>query len=98
MARGPAPPPRTWNRRPPQGPTTPWVARQVSDALEQVGVPGAALPRHTAPPKRAVATPWYRRWWVWTLAGVVVVGATVTTTVLLTREPEQRPWELQVHF
>jgi hypothetical protein len=29
--------------------------------------------------------PWYRRWWVWTLAGVAVAGAATTTAVLVTR-------------
>lgn len=29
---------------------------------------------------------WYQKWWVWTIAGAVVVGATVTT-VALTRPP-----------
>jgi hypothetical protein len=26
--------------------------------------------------REPAATPWYKRWWVWTIAGVVVAGAT----------------------
>ncbi len=29
--------------------------------------------------------PWYKRWWVWTIAGTVVAGAAATTAVLATR-------------
>jgi hypothetical protein len=29
--------------------------------------------------------PWYKRWWIWTIAGAVVAGAATTTAVLVTR-------------
>ena len=29
--------------------------------------------------------PWYKKWWIWTIAGVVVAGAVTTTAVMLTR-------------
>ncbi|MEM9189320.1 MAG: hypothetical protein AAGF12_09095 [Myxococcota bacterium] len=30
-------------------------------------------------------------WWFWTIVGVVVVGAAVTTAVLVTRDREEGP-------
>lgn len=42
----------------------------------------------TAPPPTAVTkreTPVYKKWWIWTIVGVVVAGGAVTTAVLLTR-------------
>lgn len=58
----------------------------VKAALERM-VDGLA-PR---PVRSAVAaTPWYRRWWVWTAVGVAVAGA-VTTTVILTRDTRPEP-------
>ncbi|MEZ4365870.1 MAG: hypothetical protein R2939_06235 [Kofleriaceae bacterium] len=39
-------------------------------------------------PLRYVApTPWYRRWWVWTLAGTAAAAAAAGTAWALTREP-----------
>ncbi len=33
--------------------------------------------------------PWYRRWWVWTILGVVVVGAGTATAVALTSDDSE---------
>lgn len=45
-----------------------------------------------------VATPWYKHWWVWAIAGVVVAGAT-TAAVVVTSRPEQSDvamgWEVR---
>jgi len=44
---------------------------------------GAALPEQLdrlLPRER----PWYQRWWVWTLVGVVVAGAALATVLVLT--------------
>jgi hypothetical protein len=44
--------------------------------------------------------PWYRRWWVWTLAGVVVAGA-VGVTLAVTRDTSQPApdgYDLHFHF
>ncbi len=41
---------------------------------------GTQLDRLIPPPQ-----PWYRRWWVWTIAATVLVSAAVVTTVLLLR-------------
>lgn len=31
-------------------------------------------------------TPWYRRWWLWTIVGTVIVGGAATTAIVLTRD------------
>jgi hypothetical protein len=33
-------------------------------------------------------SPWYKKWWVWTVVGAAVVGAGVTAGVLLSGEEE----------
>jgi hypothetical protein len=30
-------------------------------------------------------SPWYRRWWIWGIAGVVLVGTGVTVAIVTTR-------------
>jgi len=37
------------------------------------------------PRLKPLPTPWYGKWWTWTIIGAVVVGASVTTAVLATR-------------
>lgn len=37
--------------------------------------------------ERLPSTPWYRQWWVWTIAGTVLAGAVVGTVVPLTWTP-----------
>jgi len=59
-------------------------AAQEGKAVERM-VAGFA-PRPPSPSR-----PWYGRWWVWTLAGVVVAG-TVTATVLATRSSDPKPY------
>jgi hypothetical protein len=51
------------------------------------------------PPVTAVRPhrPWYRRWWVWTLAGAVVLGGTTTAVVLTTRDRKTN-YDLRVGF
>jgi hypothetical protein len=40
----------------------------------------------TAPVSSSHTTePWYKKWWIWTIAGAVVAGAVVTTAVMVTR-------------
>ncbi len=61
-------------------------------AATQPGKGGAEVP---------AATPWYKRWWVWTVAGVVVAGSVTaivvaatyddSITVHLQADPPQRP-------
>jgi hypothetical protein len=36
-------------------------------------------------PEPELRTPWYGKWWVWTVAGVVAAGAGTTAAVLATR-------------
>jgi hypothetical protein len=53
--------------------------REARDVLRRM-ILGFAPP----PPAPRLRTPWYARWWVWTIAGVVVAGS-VTAAVLATR-------------
>ncbi len=47
----------------------------------------AELAVSLSPIGAAAPTPWYRRWWVWTIVGVAVAGAgAATTAVLLTQD------------
>ena len=59
--------------------------------LEILGASEAAAPI-------VAATPWYKRWWVWAIAGVVVAGAT-TAAVVATSRPDQSDiamgWEVR---
>jgi hypothetical protein len=68
--------------------------RMVERAAEAEAAPVAA-PVQPAPagPARSERTPAYRKWWVWTLVAVAVVGAGTTAAVLLTRpdEPAEQP-------
>jgi len=54
----------------------------------------------TAPPPEAISSPWYSRWWVWTIAGVVVVGAAVGLGVGLSQsdEPSGSGWDVAFRF
>jgi len=44
--------------------------------------PAVSLVSNPEPPPVAESTPFYKRWWVWTAAGVVVAGAVVTGLLL----------------
>jgi hypothetical protein len=59
--------------------------RELRDALRRM-VAGFAPP--PPPPRRR--TPWYGRWWVWSIAGVVVAGS-VTAAILATRPQTSEP-------
>jgi len=39
-------------------------------------------------PEPGAATPWYGRWWVWTIAGGVVAAAAATTAALVSQRNE----------
>ena len=41
-------------------------------------------------PAARVDTPLYKKWWLWTATGIVLVAAVTTTAVLLARDPETR--------
>lgn len=83
---------------------------QIADLVVQAlgGVDGrsgvtavtASPPPSPASPGTA-ARPWYRRWWVWTLAGAVVAGTAVGVTLAVTRETSQPApdgYDLHFHF
>ena len=58
--------------------------------LDDKATAGAAEPAHTAvaqpTPPRDQPTPIYKKWWLWTIiGGVVVVGAVVAVAVVLTQ-------------
>jgi len=60
--------------------------------LELVG------PTEVAAAPVVASTPWYKHWWVWAIAGVVVAGAT-TAAVVATSQPDQSDiamgWEVR---
>lgn len=45
----------------------------------------AATTKPEAAPQHRRETPIYKKWWLWTVVGLVVAGGVVTTAVLLTR-------------
>jgi hypothetical protein len=51
--------------------------------------PPAAPPLHDAPAKPR-ETPIAKRWWVWTIVGVVAAGAVATTAGVLATQPRPR--------
>jgi len=46
------------------------------------------LPATDAPRPMVRGTPWYRRWWVWTIAGVIVGGATAAAVIASRKSSE----------
>ncbi len=48
--------------------------------------------------KIAAANPWYKRWWVWTIVGGVVVAGATTAAVLGTRSADNGPFDFDVSF
>jgi hypothetical protein len=54
------------------------------------------LPTPRDPAPAASPRPWYRRWWIWAIAGAVVAGVSVTA-VLTTRNGD-RPGDLTLHL
>jgi tetratricopeptide (TPR) repeat protein len=66
---------------PEPAPATHPVAAQLAPANTTTVAP--AIVEREAPPQSA--TPIYKKWWLWTIVGVVVVGGAVTAAVLLTR-------------
>lgn len=61
--------------------------RVVVIEKQPAGLPSQPTSRSLlAPPvAKAAGTPWYKKWWVWTIVGVAVAGG-VTAAVLATRE------------
>jgi hypothetical protein len=82
-----------------RAPDRPVRSRVASDQLvaQVAELVAASLPtpsaspvieKPAAPPKpvQTPATPWYKKWWVWTLVGVVVIGGTTAGIVAATRD------------
>jgi tetratricopeptide (TPR) repeat protein len=69
---------------PPQGTNEPKQLPQGQTAAKPEAVPAAATAQTETPPP-ARETPVYKKWWLWTIVGVVVAGGAVTTAVLLTQ-------------
>lgn len=65
------------------------VLDKDGNILARKGQPAAPLVVHlvaAADKHRAGVAPWYKHWWVWTIAGVVVGGVTTAVVVATTRE------------
>ena len=79
---------------PPNSPVSPAQLQSMPPAAaEPAAAAPATEPTTTAPalvltqpaPARAEKQPAYKKWWVWTIVGVVAVGAVTTAAVLTTR-------------
>jgi len=72
----------------------------LSVAKAPTPAPAASLPvavDRAPTTSRAAARPWYRRWWVWAIAGAVVVGAGVTVAVAASA-PGERSYQFHVSY
>lgn len=74
--------PPTGTTEPKQLPPAPAPAPE-QPAAAQEAAPAPAVAQTPITAKRE--TPIYKKWWLWTIVGVVVAGGVVTTAVLLTR-------------
>ena len=71
---------------PPTGTTEPKQLPPASATEAAPAQPAAvAATTPTSSPTVAEKTPVYKKWWLWTIVGVVVAGGAITTAVLLTR-------------
>jgi len=59
--------------------------------LPQVNAPAVSLNLNDQPSPAVQRTPVYKRWWVWTIAGVVVAGALTAGILLLGSSSTSRP-------
>jgi hypothetical protein len=69
------------------------VSDMIADALGKTGAVAGA-PSHSP---GGQARPWYSKWWVWTLVGAAVAGATVGV-VLATREGDDESYRFTFKF
>jgi hypothetical protein len=75
------------------------ILDEKDNVLMRRGAPGEpfVLPltaeRARTPQSDSSPRPWYKRWWVWTVAGVLVAGAT-TAVVVSTARPDSTQVEL----
>jgi len=77
--------------------TAAFVLRTLAPAADKT------LSDAPASPRAAPASPWYRRWWVWTLVGVAVAGASAGIAAAATRgsaapPPPPAPSGYEFHF
>jgi tetratricopeptide (TPR) repeat protein len=64
----------------------------VQHPVEQPVTPSLTVTEAAPPPaKVSTKTPVYKRWWVWTIVGVVVAGAAVGTAVAVTQSAPSTP-------
>jgi len=68
------------------------AASSVADGQDGAGGLQPAMPGTPAGGDRAEARPWYKQWWVWTAAGVLVTGA-LAGALIVNQDPgfEQPP-------
>jgi hypothetical protein len=64
--------------------------------LTAVAPAWTSAPDDGAPRAERRSRPWYKRWWVWTLAGAVVVATGVAVAVTATSSTSDRTYEFHV--
>jgi len=45
--------------------------------------------------KKSVSRPWYKKWWIWTIAGVVTASAAVVVGVSLSKDKKASGWTFE---
>jgi hypothetical protein len=73
------------------------VSDMIADALGKTGAVAEATSRPSSTTQGGKARPWYRTWWVWTLVGAAVAGATVGV-VLATRDSDDESYRITFRF
>jgi hypothetical protein len=66
--------------------------------VETLGGAQVAEPKEKPPSAPPVRRPWYRRWWVWAVAGVVVAGAAVGIGLAATQSQDPGGTDIHFHF
>jgi hypothetical protein len=67
--------------------------------LVQLAISGGVLPQKTGPKKLGpVSTPWYKKWWFWTIAGAVIAGGVTTAIVVTNSNKDDGGFDLEVTY
>lgn len=80
----------------PQTPRRPGIKERIGKIKEQLAIrPAVVVVPVVEPPRR---TPVYKKWWLWTIVGVVVAGGAVGVAVGVTQTGIKRDYEWNPDF